>query len=199
MTRRSSLLPGVACLLVGCATPPSPQLTYDRYDSRSTTYVNDTAGFAMVFEPGWRVFTDVDNPARLFNLLPVPTGSEVSVKAVTDGVGLWVETTRVPSSMPLTRLQPAILNAYREYFRQLRYQQLSLEPRTGHGIEYVEWIYRLSSPDRDDTMVEALFIHWGYAVRVRAKSSSENFGAVRERVTRLMESLTSLDFRGAGR
>jgi hypothetical protein len=177
---------------MGCAAPGS-QITYDRFDKASSTYVNDTAGFAMVFDRTWRVVTDAESPGRLFALLPIPTGTEISLKAVTNGVGLWVETTRVPSTMALGELQPTIFQSYAEYFRHQRYLPRGLEKKNAHGIEYVEWVYQLRTPDRDDTFVEALFLRGGYAVRVRAKTTSEQFESTRGRIERLMGSLTAVD------
>ena len=41
--------------------------------------------------------------------------------------------------------------------------------------------------------LEALFLRAGYAVRVRAKTSSDNFESMRGRIERLMSSLTAVD------
>ena len=179
-------------VLAGCAAP-GQQVTYDRYDARSSTYVNDTAGFALVFGRDWRVNTDANTPGMLFKVLPVFTGTEVTLKAVAEGIGLWVETTHVAHSIALDQLQPVIYRNNEEYFRQYRYQPVSMEKKEAHGIEYVEWVYHLRSPDRDDTMVEALFLRAGYAVRIRARTTTDRFDDVKGRIERLLGSLTAVD------
>jgi hypothetical protein len=177
--------------LASCASM-GLHLTYDRYDRSSQTYVNDTAGFALTFGDGWRVSTDVDSAFWLFSLIPVPTGSEVSVRASCNGVGVLVETSRLARETAVDALQRGIFRAYEQQFRAMRYQPLSLERKTAHGIEYMEWVYQLKSPDFDRTFVEALFVRDTYGVRVRALTNSENYEAVRQRINRLLASLTAV-------
>jgi hypothetical protein len=176
----------------GCATW-IPELTYDRFDPPSGIYVNDTAGFVLVFPRGWRVSTQVDSSPRLLSVLPLPSATEVSMKARTADVGLWVETTKVDPRMSLESLQPAILRAYGEALRQFRYHPHSLEKRSANGLDYMEWVYQLRSPDFDQTFLEGMFVRGGYAVRIRAKTETESFDQVRGRIHQLLGTLTALD------
>jgi hypothetical protein len=176
----------------GCATW-IPQLTYDRFDGPSGTYVNDTAGFALRFPKGWRVATQVDSTPRFLQLFPVPQATEVSMKARTADVGLWVETSKVDPRMPLSGLHPAVLRTFGEALRQFRYEHISLEQRSANGLEYVEWVYHLRSPDFDQTFMEGMFVRGGYAVRIRAKTETESFERVRGRIQTLLGTLTALD------
>lgn len=172
-------------LAAGCSLW-KPQLTYDRFDRKSHTYVNDTAGFALQFGPDWRVSTDADMGSRLFDILPLPSATEVSVKAAAHGVGLWVETTKVGPGLELEQLHPAIMRAWGPYLRQYRYTPVSLEKKTANGMEYMEWVYHLRSPDFDRTFMEGLFVTDSYAVRVRAKTETDKFADVQERIRRIM-------------
>lgn len=189
-TRLGTLL-GLA--LVGACASWAPGITYDRFDPPSGTYVNDTAGFALQFPRGWRVATQVDASEKLWGVLPLPSATEVSMRARTRDAGLWVETTRVSSRMELRDLQPAILRAYGEPMRQLRYQQVSLQRREARGLEYLEWVYTLSNPDFAQTFMEALFVKSGFAVRVRAKTDSEAFETMQGQLRALMTTITALD------
>ena len=175
--------------LLACATPGL--VTYDRFDERSHTYVNDTAGFALTFGHGWRVLTDA-GPARSVGALPMPTATEITLKAVSQGVGVQMETTRVPKGIRLKDLQPAMLGMEAEALTQWRYRQVELRERMAHGIPYMQWVYLLQSPDVDRTVVEALFLRGPYAVRLRALVNSSDYEGAKDRIEALMGSLTAV-------
>jgi len=196
--RRPNFTPSLVLtgFVIGTAACSGPnfQMTYDRYDAQSNTYVNDTAGFALTMDKELRVLTDVQSTsARLFDLLPMPSGHELSMKAIGQEMGILIETTRMSPKTPLEDLQPLVFRAYEPAFRDLRYQQVSLEKREAHGIDYMEWVYRLRSPDFDRTFVEGMFLRGGYAVRVRALTNSDAYERSKHRIKRVLASLTAVE------
>jgi hypothetical protein len=147
---------------------------------------------------GWRVSTDAGGEFRLL-LSPTqaaPTldkGDELTLKAVGRHLGLVVETRKVQRSTSLEQLQPNIFKKYEGAFRQLRYRLISMEKKSAHGIEYVEWVYELRTPDVARTVVEALFLRDSYAVRMRTLASTDRFDSLRHRIAALYASLTSVE------
>src|SRR5688500_15248748 len=114
----------------GACLAPVQKLTYDRYDPKSSVYVNDTVGFAMRLGDGWRVSTDAEGEFRLLSpTQAAPTlekGDELTLRAVGRHLGLVIETRKVQRSTSLDQLQPNIFKKYEGAFRQLRYRLISV-------------------------------------------------------------------------
>ncbi|MEW5853558.1 MAG: hypothetical protein AB2A00_32580 [Myxococcota bacterium] len=190
-----SVLSG-SVLTTGACLAPVSKLTYDRYDEKSNVYVNDTVGFALRLGDDWRVRTDAQGEFQLLTPTQAPSmdnGNEVTLQAVARHVGLVIETRKVQRSTSLEKLQPSVFKTYENAFKQLRYRLVSLEKKVAHGIEYMEWVYELRTPDMARTVVEGLFLRDNYAVRMRALASTERFEQVRGRIAALYASLTRVD------